>query len=45
MIFTYLLESTGNPISPAFYILGAALVSLVATLTIAETAGKPLPDT
>ncbi len=44
LIFTYLLQSTGNPISPAFYILGAALVSLVATLTVAETAGKPLPD-
>jgi MHS family proline/betaine transporter-like MFS transporter len=44
LIFTYLLQSTGNPISPAFYILGAALVSLVATLMVAETAGKPLPD-
>ena len=44
LIFTYLLQSTGNPISPAFYIIGAALVSIVATLAIAETARKPLPD-
>ena len=45
LIFTYLLQSTGDPISPAFYILAAGLVSFFAALTIAETAWKPLPDT
>jgi MHS family proline/betaine transporter-like MFS transporter len=44
LIFTYLLQQTGNPISPAFYILAAGIISVVAALTIAETAGKPLPD-
>jgi MHS family proline/betaine transporter-like MFS transporter len=45
LIFTYLLQRTENPVSPAFYILAAGLVSFFAALTIAETAGKPLPDT
>jgi MFS transporter, MHS family, proline/betaine transporter len=42
LIFAYLQESTGSPIAPAFYVLGAALVS---TITIVETARKPLPNT
>ena len=45
LIFAYFQESTGSPIAPAFYILGAALVSLVSTITIVETARKPLPNT
>ena len=45
MIFTYLLQRTGNPTAPAFYILGAGIISMLAALTIAETAGRPLPDT
>jgi MHS family proline/betaine transporter-like MFS transporter len=45
LIFTYLLQQTGNPISPAFYILATGIVSVVTALTITETAGKPLPDT
>lgn len=44
LIFTFLLQRTGNPISPAFYVVVAAVVSTVATLTIAETARRPLPD-
>jgi MFS transporter, MHS family, proline/betaine transporter len=42
LIFTYLLQRTGNPTAPAFYILGAGIISV---LTIAETAGRPLADT
>jgi MHS family proline/betaine transporter-like MFS transporter len=45
LIFTYQLQSTGNPIASAFYILGAGIISVLAALTIAETAGRPLPDT
>ena len=45
MIFTYLLQRTGNPTAPAFYILGAGILSVLATITIAETAGRPLAET
>ena len=45
LIFTYLLQRTGNPTAPAFYILGAGIISVLAALTIAETAGRPLADT
>jgi len=44
LIFTYLLQRTGNPVSPAFYILGAGIISVLAALTITETAGRPLRD-
>ena len=40
----YLLQRTGNPVSPAFYILGAGIISVLAALTITETAGRPLQD-
>jgi MFS transporter, MHS family, proline/betaine transporter len=45
LIFTYLLQSTENPVSPAFYILATGLVPFFAALTISETVGKPLLDT
>ena len=45
LVFTFLLQRTGNPISPAFYIVGAAIISTLAALTVAETARRPLPDT
>jgi MFS transporter, MHS family, proline/betaine transporter len=45
LIFTYLLQRVGNPIAPAFYILGAGIISVLAAITIAETAGRPLADT
>ena len=45
MIFTYLLQRVGNPIAPAFYILGAGIISILAAITIAETAGRPLAET
>lgn len=45
LIFTALLAATGNPISPAFYIIAAGLVGLVAALAFPETAKEPLRET
>ena len=44
LIFTALLASTGNPISPAFYLIAAALAGIVAALTFPETATEPLRE-
>lgn len=44
-IFTALLAATGNPLSPAFYLVAAGLVGLVAALTFPETAKGPLRET
>lgn len=41
-VVTWLTGSTGNPLSPAYYIITAALISLVAVLTLSETAARPL---
>jgi MHS family proline/betaine transporter-like MFS transporter len=43
-IFTALLGFTGNPIAPAFYVLGAAVISLIAALAFPETAKGRLRD-
>jgi MHS family proline/betaine transporter-like MFS transporter len=45
LIFTALLAATGNPISPAFYLIAAALAGIVAALTFPETAREPLRET
>ncbi len=45
LIFTALLASTGNPLSPAFYLVVAAVVGIVAALTFPETAKEPLRET
>lgn len=42
-VATWLLDTTGNNQSPAFFLMAAALISLLALLPIKETAGKPLP--
>ncbi len=44
-VATYLISATGNPASPAFYIIGAAVLSLVTILTIPETARTRLRHT
>ncbi|WP_298769239.1 MFS transporter [uncultured Shewanella sp.] len=44
LVATYLLERTSNDFSPAYYLMATAVLSLVVTFFIAETAGKPLPD-
>lgn len=45
LVATYLISATGNPASPAFYIIGAAVLSLITVLTIGETAGSRLRHT
>ncbi|WP_368543348.1 MFS transporter [Enterobacter soli] len=39
----YLIATTGNPFSPAWYVMGAALITFLTVLRARETAGKPLP--
>jgi MHS family proline/betaine transporter-like MFS transporter len=41
-IATLLIKWTGNPLSPAFYVIGAAVVTLVLLTQIRETAFSPL---
>ncbi len=41
-IVIWLTASTGNPIAPAFYVIAAAVISLLTVLTLRETAGRPL---
>jgi MFS transporter, MHS family, proline/betaine transporter len=42
---TYLISVTGNPLSPAFYLIAAAIATAVTLLTIKETARTPLRKT
>ena len=42
LIFTFLLQRTDSPISPAFYVILAGVISTGTTLTIPETAGEML---
>jgi MFS transporter, MHS family, proline/betaine transporter len=42
MVAIYLIERSHNDMSPAFYLIGAAAVSLAVTLTLPETARAPL---
>jgi MHS family proline/betaine transporter-like MFS transporter len=41
-IATWLIERTGNPLSPAFYLMAAALVSLLTIAPMRETANTAL---
>jgi MHS family proline/betaine transporter-like MFS transporter len=45
LIFTALLAATGNPISPAFYLVAAGIAGFVAALVFPETAEGPLRET
>jgi MHS family proline/betaine transporter-like MFS transporter len=42
-IATWLIDRTGNPLSPAFYLMAAAAVSTLVIAQLRETAGAPLP--
>ena len=42
---TWLISVTGNPLSPAFYLIAAAVATFVTLLTITETARTPLRKT
>jgi MHS family proline/betaine transporter-like MFS transporter len=39
---TWLIETTGSPIAPVFYVMAAAAVSLLVIARLAETAHAPL---
>lgn len=41
----YLFSTTGSPLSPAFIVIGGAIVSLLVVLTVRETAGTGLLKT
>lgn len=41
---TYLVERTADDFAPAYFLMAAAVISLIATIGLAETAGKPLPS-
>jgi MHS family proline/betaine transporter-like MFS transporter len=40
---TWLIATTGEEIAPAYFIIGAAVVSFIATRFLHETVGRPLP--
>jgi hypothetical protein len=42
-VVTWLTAQTANTVAPAYYVVAAALVSLLAILSVRETAGRPLP--
>ena len=44
-IATFLIDRTGNPVSPSYYMIFAAVITLVTVLTMRETAGSGLPQT
>ncbi|MGH3147539.1 MAG: MFS transporter, partial [Rubrobacter sp.] len=41
----YLVSTTGNPLSPAFVVIGAAVATLLVVFTVRETAGTDLVKT
>jgi MFS transporter, MHS family, proline/betaine transporter len=41
-VVTWLTAQTGNAIAPAYYVVVAAVASLLTVLTLRETAGRPL---
>lgn len=43
-VATWLISATGSKLAPAWYLVAAALVALIAMLAAKETAGKPLAD-
>ena len=43
-VVTWLTAETGNNAAPAYYVVAAAIVSLLTILTIRETAGRSLPQ-
>lgn len=44
-IGTFLVSRTGNPLSPSFYVILAAIITLLTILTMRETAGSSLLKT
>ncbi len=44
LICTGLISLTGDPLAPAYYVIGSGVLSFIATLFIKERAGQALPD-
>ena len=42
LLTAWLVEKTGDPLVPAYYLMGAATIGLLTMLTVKETAGMPL---
>ncbi len=43
LVATFLVERTADDFTPAYYLMAVALISLIATVRLSETAFKPLP--
>ncbi|TWG07790.1 MFS transporter [Saccharopolyspora dendranthemae] len=43
LILSALVESTGNPMTPAYYLIGVAAVSALAALSMTDTSRDPAP--
>ncbi|MDI2030416.1 MFS transporter [Saccharopolyspora sp. TS4A08] len=43
LILSTLVESTGNPMAPAYYLIGVAAVSVLSAVLLADTARAPAP--
>jgi len=43
-ISTWLVSTTGSSISPAYFFIATAVITLIAAITMKETAGAPLRD-
>jgi MFS transporter, MHS family, proline/betaine transporter len=43
-VATYLISVTGSNLAPAFYLMFAVALSLIAALVMKETAKEPLHD-
>ena len=41
-IATWLIANTGSPVSPTYYVIAAAVISLIAVLSARETANQNL---
>jgi MHS family proline/betaine transporter-like MFS transporter len=42
MVNSWLIERTGDPIIPAYYMMGSCLIGMVALVFLIETAGQSL---
>jgi MHS family proline/betaine transporter-like MFS transporter len=42
LVTAWLVSRTGDPLVPAYYLMGAAVIGIVTMLTVRETAGMPL---
>ena len=44
LISTGLIRMTADPLAPAFYVIGADALSVIAALFVREDAGRPMPN-